>query len=373
MTTTFQFHMPTRIMYGPGASGSSLGELIASENILIISDPFLYKNGTAQRIGEGLSGRKAYFSNVEPNPSCDSVDEAARLARDFGASCIIGLGGGSAMDIAKIVACLATNPGSIYDYFSGGTSKFSTRTAQLVLIPTTAGTGSEVTNVGVYTDHKKGRKLPMVDPSFWADIALVDPELTHTMPKGVTASTGIDAFAHAIESYWNQNSNPLSDMLGMKAMKLVMDNLRTACTSPDDIEARGSMSLASVLAGVAFGQTRTTGPHAIGYPLTTDYGLSHGEACALTLPAFIKRSHQKREAKMKELATFLGFLGIQELAEGVESLMRDVGLRLRLSDAGVTQQDLDKLADIGLSVPTIFLSPAEMNKDTVMELLQSVL
>lgn len=139
--------MPVRIKYETGMS-KKLPEIIEGQNVLLICDPFLYKNGTAEVLGKSMGGKNvAYFHGVEPNPSCESVDEAAKIARVTKADCVIGLGGGSAIDVAKIVACLTTNEGSIYDYYSGGTKMLGDRKTTLIAIPTTAGTGSEVTNV----------------------------------------------------------------------------------------------------------------------------------------------------------------------------------------------------------------------------------
>ncbi len=373
MNSAFQFLMPTKIVCESGAAFQA-GDMVRGETIFIISDPFLYNNGVAQKVGDGLKGKTVhYFSDIEPNPSCDSVDSAAKVAREAKADCVIGLGGGSSLDVAKIVSCLVTNPGSIYEYYGGGSKQLEIRTTQLICIPTTAGTGSEVTNVGVYTNKKTGKKVPMVNGLFWPDIALVDSTLTHTMPPAVTAVTGMDAFCHAIEAYWNKDSQPICDMVAMGAMKLILENIKTAYENPSHAQARQAMSLASVLAGVAFSQTRTTGAHALSFPLTVDFGMSHGESCAITLPAFIRLSGEKKAEKMQLLAQHLGFDDIPSLADGIQTLMQQLGMRTKLSQAGVTQEDIDRIADVGLEAAIIHLSPAEMNKQTVTALLQSIL
>ncbi len=219
MEKAFHYYMPVKILFDYGVS-QKMASYIAGENVLIISDPFLYQNGVTQRIGESLIGKTVgYFSDIEPNPSCESVDAAAAAARALKADCVIGLGGGSSMDVAKIVACLTRDEGSIYDYYSGGTKTFSERKTMLICVPTTAGTGSEVTNVGVFTNKKAGIKMPLVTDRFWADYAVIDPELTYSLPPAVTASTGMDAFCHAIETYWNKESQPMCDMLAMGAMQ----------------------------------------------------------------------------------------------------------------------------------------------------------
>lgn len=373
MEKKFEFFMPTRVCCGAGISQKAK-EYIKGERVLIISDPFLYEAGVARRIGDCMTGMQVdYFTGVEPNPSCESVDQAAEQARKMQADCVVGLGGGSALDIAKIVSCLVSNEGSIYDYYAGGSRTLTKRTATLVCIPTTAGTGSEVTNVGVYTNKKAGIKMPMVTNEFWPDYALIDAELTYSLPPAVTASTGMDAFCHAIEAYWNKDSQPMCDMLAMGAMKKILDNIKTAYDEPDNKQARGAMIEASLTAGMAFSQTRTTGIHALSFPLTTEFGANHGTACAITLPAFIKISREQAEEKMNALIAYLGYSTIEQFAKAVEELMVSMKMPVRLHEIGVKETDLEHIAEVGLNAAIIQLTPAVMNKDSVYGLLQSIL
>ncbi len=373
MENQFEFFMPTKVCFEAGIS-KKVDKYIKGEKILIISDPFLYHSGVAKQIGDSMSGKEvAYFFDVEPNPSCESVDKAAELAREIKADCVIGLGGGSALDISKIVACLVTNEGSIYDYYSGGTRTLSKRTTTLVCIPTTAGTGSEVTNVGVFTNKKAGIKMPMVNMEFWPDYSIIDSELTYTLPAPVTASTGMDAFCHAIEAYWNKASQPICDMLAMGAMKLILENIKTAYDEPSNKDARAAMIKASLIAGIAFSQTRTTGIHALSFPLTTEFGANHGTACSITLPAFIKISGQQAEAKMNILVKYLGYENINVFSEKVEELMKSMQMPVRLNQIGVKESDLKHITEIGLGAAIIQLTPAEMNEETVFNLLKSIL
>ncbi|EPR12988.1 iron-containing alcohol dehydrogenase family protein [Ruminiclostridium papyrosolvens] len=373
MDNQFEFFMPTKICFEAGIS-KKVDKYISGKNVLIISDPFLYQSGVAKQIGDSMSGKNvAYFSDVEPNPSCESVDKAAEVARAINADCVIGLGGGSALDISKIVSCLVTNEGSIYDYYSGGSRTLSKRQATLVCIPTTAGTGSEVTNVGVYTNKKAGIKMPMVNNEFWPDYSIIDCELTYTLPAPVTASTGMDAFCHAIEAYWNKASQPICDMLAIGAMKLILDNIKTAYSEPTNKEARAAMIKASLIAGIAFSQTRTTGIHALSFPLTTEFGANHGTACSITLPAFIKISGQQAETKMKALTDYLGFESLEKFSEEIEELMKSMNMPVRLHQIGVKETDLEHITEIGLGAAIIQLTPAVMNNETVYQLLKSIL
>ena len=373
MNNQFDFYMPTKICFKAGIS-KKLDKYIEGNNILIISDPFLYKSGVATQIGESMLGKNiAYFSEIEPNPSCESVDKAAEVARSIKADCVIGLGGGSSLDVSKIVACLVTNEGSIYDYYAGGSRTLTKRKTTLVCIPTTAGTGSEVTNVGVFTNKKAGIKMPMVNNEFWPDYSIIDSELTYTLPAAITASTGMDAFCHAIEAYWNKASQPICDMLAMGAIKLILENIKTAYDEPSNIEARAAMIKASLIAGIAFSQTRTTGIHAISFPLTTEFGANHGTACSITLPAFIKISSEQAESKMKDLVKYLGFENINEFANSIEELMKSMNMPVRLNQIGVKETDLKHITEIGLGAAIIHLTPAVMNEETVYALLKSIL
>lgn len=369
----FEYCMPSKIVFCHGAT-KGIKNYVQGNRILIISDPFLYKNGVAKSVGENLTDcQVAYFSDIEPNPSCESVDAAAAVARELGAQTVIGMGGGSSMDVAKIVSCLVTNEGSIYDYYSGGTRTLARRTTRLICIPTTAGTGSEVTNVGVFTNRKTHIKMPMVNQQFWPDVSMLDPELTYTLPASVTASTGMDAFCHAIEAYWNKDSQPICDCLAVEAMKLVLANIKNAYDQPDNKEARGNMHFASLLAGIAFSQTRTTGIHAVSFPLTTEFGASHGIACAITLPAFIRVTREGAEEKVTALAKALGYNSIDALADAVEALMVSMKMPVRLHELGVKEEDIEHIAQVGLGAAIIQLTPATMNQETVSTLLRSIL
>lgn len=371
MKQPFEFWMPVKVCFHAGAS-KEVASYMGGSSVLIISDPFLHQSGAAKAIGDSLQGKKvAYFSDIEPNPSCESADAAAAAARSINADCVIGLGGGSAMDVAKIVACLTTNEGSIYDYYSGGTKAFAKRETMLICIPTTAGTGSEVTNVGVYTNSNMKIKMPMVNDLFWPDIAIIDPELTYTLPPAVTASTGMDAFCHAIEAYWNKNSQPMCDFLALGAMKTILENIKQAYEAPENQEARGAMIVSSLVAGVAFSQTRTTGIHALSFPLTAEFGASHGIACAITLPAFIRRVEDT--AKMNALINHLGYCSVTEFADAIESLMESMKMPVRLCGIGVKEADLEHIAEVGLDTAIIQLTPAVMTKETICALLKTIL
>ena len=215
--------------------------------------------------------------------------------------------------------------------------------------------------------------MPFVTDEFWADEALIDPEMTYSLPPAVTASTGMDAFCHAIEAYWNKESQPMCDFLAMGALKTILENIKAAYDHPDDTEARGAMITAALVAGVAFSQTRTTGIHAVSFPLTTEFHASHGAACSITLPAFIRAAKQGAAEKLRVLAGYLGYADADALADGVEALMRSMKMPVRLRELGVREADIPHIAEVGLTAAIIQLTPAEMNQETVEALLRSIL
>ncbi|RSK25719.1 iron-containing alcohol dehydrogenase [Bacillus sp. HMF5848] len=369
----FNFHMPTKLVFEDGAA-DSLSKHVKGTSLLMMCDPFLYKIGTAQKVAEATNIEKVvYFNEIEPNPSCQTVDKAAAMAREHNVDVVIGLGGGSAMDASKMVTCLIDNEGSIFDYYSTGNKELKPRKAQLICIPTTAGTGSEVTNIGVYTNKETGIKMPFASPYFWPDIALIDPMLTHTMPMHITASTGMDAFTHAIEAYWSVNSNPISDALSVSVIKTILENIETACKEPTNIEARKNMAFASVTAGISFSQTKTTGIHAVSFPLTTDFGASHGLACSITLPAFIKLAYTGRKEKMDALFTMIGYESLESFVGRVEEIMKNIEIPTRLSALNVKESDLDRIVEISMKAPLIHFTPVKMDEDVLYDLLKSIL
>lgn len=372
-TANFHYFMPTRLVFEDGAI-NKLDTLTKGKNLLVVSGPSLYKNGTAQKVAEASKVENVFFFHeIEPNPSCRTVDRAAAFARENNVDVVIGLGGGSVMDASKMVACLVDNEGSIFDYYSTGNKTLAPRKAQLICIPTTAGTGSEVTNIGVYTNNETHIKMPFTSEYFWPDIALIDPLLTHTMPPHITASTGMDAFCHAIEAYWSVNSNPISDALSVSVIKTILENIEAAVKDVKNIEARRNMSFASVTAGISFSQTKTTGIHAVSFPLTVDFGASHGLACCITLPAFIRLAYEGSKAKMDYLFSVLGFDSVEAFADRIERLMTTIDLPIRLNAINVKESDLDHIVEVSMKAPLIHFTPVKMDETVLRNLLKSIL
>ena len=365
------FFLPVKVIFGNGRI-RELGSLVVGNRTMIVSDSVLLELGFVSEVKEE-AGRTDIieFCEVEPNPSCETVDRAAKIGREHSVDTIVAVGGGSVMDTAKAVACLMSNTGKIKDYLDGSRT-FTSRKVRLICVPTTSGTGSEVTNVGVYTDKSSGVKKPMVSEFFWSDFAIVDPELTFSLPKSVTASTGLDALSHAIESYWAKSSQPVSESLAIRAIDLIMNNLRRACIDGDK-ESREGLSMASLLAGMAFSQTRTTILHAISFPLTNVYGVPHGFACALAMPEVLKLNYKVIGEKLDILIRYLGFEDVGEFAVAIEDLMIVGEAPRKLSEIGIREEDLDGLVDSSLSSPIAKLNPANIGRKELREIFEHIL
>ena len=348
-----------------------MNNYISGETTLIVSDPVLNKLGFISEIKKNLSGKIIEFCEVEPNPSCETVDKATKIAREKGVDSVIGFGGGSAIDVAKAVACLTTNDGFLLQYLNKE-REFKERNVTLIAVPTTSGTGSEVTNVGVYTDKINKRKKPLVSDNYWVDYAIIDPELTISLPKRATASTALDAFIHSIEAYWAKSTQPFSEALSLKAMKLILQNIEKAYYEPDNLEARENLSSASLLAGMSFSQTRTTILHAMSFPLTNIYGLEHGFACALALPELLKENYKYDKERFDNLFRYLNFSSVEEMASKLEEIYNNINAPLKLSEVGVKNEDINRIAEITLCSPINKLNPKEFNSGELIELLKKI-
>jgi alcohol dehydrogenase class IV len=267
---------------------------------------------------------------------------------------------------------MLTNEGTIEEYFYGEKT-FTEDRVGLFLMPTTSGTGSEVTSVSVLTDKVKNVKKPVVTPMFFADSAIVDPSLTYTMPPKITAITGFDAFCHAIEAYWAVSALPLCDAIGMYAVDLVVKNLRNAFDDGANKDAREKMAEASLMAGVAFSQTRTTAIHGVSYPLCTYGDFDHGSACATTMVPFMRFNYKEEtKEKMDRLIEYCGFKSMTEFADFMQELMDYTGVSRKLRDAGISEDQLETIAEEGAAHGLTAVNPVKVTKEDVLTILKEL-
>ena len=347
---SFAFQYGPRLIAGPGAA-LGLAELLPPGPCLFVTDSTLRELGLADSALDSLAGagvEAVVFDAVEQDPSQDPLLAAVDAGR--GCASVIGFGGGSPMDVAKLAAYLLGSGEALDDIW--GVGKAQGERLPLILVPTTAGTGSEATAVSVITVGG-GVKNAVNSPPLNADWAVLDPDLTLGLPRRVTAATGIDAIVHAIEAYTSAHrKNPLSDMLAREALRLLADNLPRVCDRPGDRGARAAMLLGAHLAGVAFNNAPVAGVHALAYPLGGHFHIPHGLSNALVLTHVLGHNMNAAMPLYAELGCVLdpslAPLGAQAQARGfverLAELVRATGLPRRLSEVGIEAEHLDLLA-----------------------------
>lgn len=334
---------------------------------VLICDPFFRQSGLAEKI-IGLSGGAlaTVYSDITPNPHVDEVDACATLLKKTGADFAVSLGGGSSLDCAKAACAVAVNGGSARDYHTGG-KKIEKRGLPLIAVPTTAGTGSEVTCVAVLSDPEKGVKGPIANPLLYPSLALIDPELTLSVPKKVTASTGLDVISHAIEGFWSKGHQPVCDALALHAAKLAFDNILGTYEHGDDLTARENMCEASVIAGLAFTLPKTAASHACSFPLTSVYGLPHGEACAFTLDVLCTINAPAEGGRLNGFARALGFADAAGMGRRITEIKRRTGMRCTLAEASIKEEDLPDLAK-RCHHPNMLNNPVELDDAAIIDM-----
>jgi alcohol dehydrogenase len=351
---SFSFQLPTRIEFGNGVSASVGAEAraLGGTRALVVTDPGVLAAGLVEPITACLESDgigTVVFDGVAPNPRDTSVAEGAQLVAAEGCDLLVAVGGGSPMDTAKAIGTVATHGGRIQDY--EGLGRLTAPITPLIAVPTTAGTGSEVTFWAVITDTERSFKMSVGSPLCAASVALVDPELTYGLPATVTAYTGVDALTHAVEGYTSLPSEPLTDSLAVSAIRLIDRALRRAYANGADAEARYEMMLASLLAGVAFGNSDIAGVHCMGEAIGGLYDTPHGIAMAIYLPAVTEFNYMAVPHKYAVVAEALGVnvCGLSQLeaaklaAVAIRKLTDDLGIP-SAEDAGVRPEDFPRLA-----------------------------
>ena len=378
----FIFQTAGSIIQEPGAT-SRLGEIasgIGMTRVLLISDPGILKVGLLDSALAGLRKggvEAAVFAEVMPDPPVSNIMEALKLAQEMKADGIIGFGGGSSMDVAKLVAFLSRSNQTLSDIYGVGLAKGER--LPLILVTTTAGTGSEVTPISIVTtgtNEKKG----VVASQLLPDIAVLDAELTLGLPPRVTAMTGIDAMVHAIEAYTSKlKKNPISDTLARQGLKLLFDNIHAVMADGNDREARARMLVGSMLAGQAFANAPVAAVHALAYPIGGQYHVPHGLSNSLVLPQVLRFNLPISSKEYAELAReILGDLGpISDLAAGaklisaLEQLIVDVKLETRLSQVGIEKRALPELAEAAMLQTRLLMNnPREISYEDVLDIYQ---
>ena len=360
----FVYAQPVKIHFGPGKFGEleNILKEMGIERCVIACDRYFVPR--VQTLMEETPRVCAYFGDIEENPQLSGAAETARLAREWGADAVIGIGGGSSMDTAKFAAAVALGDRPAIDCYTGK-APFPEKRLRMLAVPTTAGTGSEVTQVSVMSNGSEKRTIN--NPVFMPAAAIVDPELSVTVPPRVTMNTGLDALAHALEGYWSRNRQPISDLMAIEATRLVLENLERAYRDGTDLEARTNMALAATLGGLAFALPKTAASHACSYPLSEDYHLPHGEACAFTLDTFVRVNADER---LELLCRRVGLKDTEELACRIAYLKELGGLRRRLGELG--EVDVEKLARDCAAHPLMRNNPVPLDAAKLRELFEAL-
>ncbi len=340
---SFSFSVPQDIIVGKGCI-SKLPEVagkMGGKHALIISGPHLEKMGVVQKVVDYLTeaGIDAdVFTDVEGNPSVTTVDKATDKYKECGADFIVAFGGGSPMDVAKAVAVVGKYGGSITEY--EGAHKVPGKTIPLVAIPTTAGTGSEVTAFSVITDHSRDYKLTVFSYELLPAYALLDPELIMTAPASVTAACGIDAFIHAEEAYVSTDASPFSDAMAEKAMELIGGNIRRFVANRGDAEAAEAMMVGSLFAGIAFSYARLGNVHAMSHPVSAYFDVPHGIANAVLLPVIVEYNALADHGRYRKIYNYISQIPAYEdefesmmLVDAVRELNEAIGIPATLFEA----------------------------------------
>ena len=377
ITEEFSFELPTRIEYGVGVA-SKLGEevrLLKAQKVSLITDPGIIKAGLLDKITSILKEEKLLynvFDGVDPNPKDRNVERGAQVVRSFEADAMVAVGGGSVIDWAKAIGVLVSHDGKRIKDFEGKTA-VKKPILPFIAVPTTAGTGSEVTFSAVITDTENNYKMTVRSPFMAAKVALLDPKLTVTVPPHITASTGMDALTHAIEAYTVKVSEPISDALALYAIELITNNLVNAVKNGENINARACMLVGSLLAGMAFSHSDVGSVHCMAEALGGVYDAPHGVCNAVLLPYVMEYNAEFCLEKYARIAQAMGEIfdtmeeGAMKAVERVKKLSVDVGLP-SFKSLGVKEEDLEKLADMAAKNISTKSNPREMTKEDYLTL-----
>jgi len=330
-------------------------EKFKATNILIVTDPFLKELGLTDKIEQPLLAKgyaTTIYTDIAPEPPLAIGEKLVDFTRKYHFDLVIGLGGGSALDLAKLAAVLAVHDGKVADYLNlTGTKTLEQKGLPKILIPTTSGTGSEVTNISVLS--LETTKDVVTHDYLLADIAIVDPELTISLPPKVTAATGVDALTHAIEAYVSVNANEVTDGLALQAIRLISGSIRTAVHEGQNRQARSDMSYGSYLAGLAFFNAGVAGVHALAYPLGGQFHIAHGDSNAVLLPYVMGYIRQSCEKRLKDILDAMGissaYLSQEEASykcvDALQQLVQDVNIPSTLKGFHIPEDALEQLTN----------------------------
>lgn len=372
----FVFSSPTKTIFGRGVLSNAGKECsLLGKKPLVVTDSFLSGTENFKKFINELRKEDlevVVFDKTVPNPLDIHIEEGVDLFKKNKCDMLIGYGGGSSIDSAKTIGAIITNGENIHDVIEEDSIKI--KTPPLVAVPTTAGTGSEVTIYAVITESKSHEKLILFSDKIIPDVALLDPEITVTMPKMTTAYTGIDAFIHAFEAYTNNIHNPIGDVLALKAMELIGDNIKKAVTDPEDLDARSAMLLGSHMAGIAFSNQDLGAIHTMGETLASAVDIPHGLSMVFFFPYILRAMTNKNSSKIAEIAREINLSNSAddrnaagEFLSYMSNLIKNLDFPVFSSIEKINKSDLIKLAKLCKEHPCDSINAFEMSEKDYLD------
>ena len=379
-TKLFPLRLPSLVLFGCGAV-KKIGEeakVLGGSKVLIVCDPGIASTGMVDEVKAilekaGLS--VGVFSNIVPEPPVETLEPCVKMAREGGFDLVVGLGGGSSMDAAKIVSAMSVHRGKIEDMF--GTDKVPGRGLPMIMVPTTSGTGSEATVNSILTDTKTQVKQGIVSRHLMPDVAIVDPEMTLSCPPKVSAASGMDTLTHAIESYTSVKATTETRLFALEAIRLCAKHLRTAVLNGANLGGREGMSRASLYAGISISNAGTALVHAMAYPLGAQFHTPHGVSNALLLPYVMEFNYLGDLDLFNDIAEAMGEplagLSYRQKAEAAVKAVRqisiDVAIPQKLSEVGVTESSLATMADDAIKIRRLLdNNPRSVTRNDIYEI-----
>ena len=370
--------------FGEGAIKEIVTEIKArgATKVMVATDPDLVKFKVINHVTDFLAAAKipyAVYDHIKPNPTIQNVQEGVAFCKKEKADLIVAIGGGSSIDTSKAVGIIMTNPEFADVRSLEGVAPTKNKCLPIIAVSTTSGTAAEVTINYVITDVEKNRKFVCADPHDIPVVAVVDPQMSASMPKGLTAATGMDALVHAIEGYITKGAWEMTDMMHLKAIEIISKWLRKSVAG--DMEARKEMALGQYIAGMGFSNVGLGIVHSMAHPLSAVYDIPHGKACAILLTAVLKFNATATGERYREVARAMGVAGVDKMSQPeyrqacldvVQKLADDVGIPRHLSELGVQEKDLDFLAKSAMADACTPGNPRDVTHDQIVEIYKSI-
>lgn len=369
----YEYYMPTRVIFGVGTLARLPGLLDEkSRALVVVGERWARSSGCLDRLLASLSGFEVtLFEGVPPNPSPETADEAAAMGRHARCDVVIGMGGGSVLDAAKSAAFVMGAEFPTRSYLTGA-REMSGPGARFIAVPSTSGTGGEVTPWATLWDMEQGQKYSLSHPLMFPYATVVDPSLMASLSPKQVAISGVDALTHAVEAYWSKHAQPISDAYALQAVRAITTHLERSYAQGDE-GSRAAMAQGALAAGLAFSNTRTTVCHSLSYPMTARFGVPHGQAVSITLRSFLLFNAEAIGGRLAPLVEALSASTVDEAAQNIESLMRATGLATRLSELGLHRSDLDTILQEGFTADRADNTPRPVSKEDAETILKSIL